>query len=256
MATDLNTIIDEKEPEAFADVGNSLPDAETPKKTEDKAPKEELKTKEKESDDDHDDLDQKSNTRHIPFKELKKERQKRQELERQLAEMSGQVKAYTQHINPQGNQPVKHPSQEDMFFRDPVAFMENRVRLERLNLSEQMVRQQHPEDYQQAVDAFLEMSKMSPDLVRQMGEHQNPAYFAYENGKTYLEAKDVGSISELREKIRNEERQKLEDEYSQKYGQAIVKNLPKTIAGARGSGSETTQPFTGPTSLRSMLGGR
>ena len=258
MAMDLNQIVDERETDIVSDVDKSInsPDTETLKEPV-KDEKKDLKAKDKESDSEHDDdSSSKSQKQHIPYKELKKERTKRQELERQLAEMQGQVKAYTQHLAPKQENNTKQPSQEDMFFRDPVAFMENRVRLERLNISEQMVRQQHPEDYQQAVDAFIEMSKMSPDLIRQMGEHPMPASFAYENGKTYLEAKDIGSISELRERIRNEERERLESEYKQQYGQAIVKNLPKTIAGARGSGAETAAAWAGPTSLRSMLGGR
>jgi hypothetical protein len=193
----------------------------------------------------------------VPRKALIAERKKRQELERRLAQMEGQVSVYQQSTNQAKNaQAPQEPSRpEDQFYRDPVAFVDQRLAQQRLQISEELVRSQHPEDYQAAVDSFTEAVKASPHLLNQFRSHNNPAAFAYETGKAFADMKDVGSLDEYRAKVRAELEAEIEAKLRKEGALTAANNATTSAAGARGSGSTTTAEYSGPTSLRKIFPG-
>jgi hypothetical protein len=191
----------------------------------------------------------------VPRKALIAERKKRQELERRLAQMEGQVSVYQQSTNKNAQAPQEPARPEDQFYRDPVAFVDQRLAQQRLQISEELVRSQHPEDYQAAVDSFTEAVKASPHLLNQFRSHNNPAAFAYETGKAFADMKDVGSLDEYRAKVRAELEAEIEAKLRKEGALTAANNATTSAAGARGSGSTTTAEYSGPTSLRKIFPG-
>lgn len=192
----------------------------------------------------------------VPYAALKDERTKRQQLERELAEMRGKVDGLTHH---KPEQAAEEGSSEDDFFADPTGYTSKTIdsRLQQVQqqydqrlfaMSETWVRSQH-EDYDDAVGAFIDAAKANPALTAQMQQSPMPAQFAYETGKTYLEVEQYGgSVESMRSKLREEILAELKQEQSQ----AAAKQ-PKSLAGARGVGGQFVPQEDD--SLASILGG-
>ena len=197
-------------------------------------------------------------SRTVPYAALKDERRKRQELERNLAELQGQVKVWSQVAPQRPAEPQEKP--EDVFYRDPVNFIEGRIsrerealRQERIAMSEAMLREQHP-DYDDVVQSFVEATKAAPHLVQQMHQHPHPAKFAYEAGKAYSQARQYGSIDEMRAKLREELRAEVLEELKRDQAQSAAQAVQPSIAGARGAGVSSPPRWQGPTPLKSICG--
>ena len=195
----------------------------------------------------------------VPYAELKKERTQRQQLERELAEMRGKVDGLTHQAQP--NAEAEQGSTEDDFFADPTGYTSKAIKSEldgvrteyqqRLfAMSEEWVRSQHSDDYDDAVGAFIDAAKANPALVSQMQASPMPAQTAYEVGKTYLEAsKYGGDINTMRAKIKEEVLAELKAEQTK----AAATNTPKSLAGARGVGGQFVPQQDD--SLEAILGG-
>lgn len=201
--------------------------------------------------------------KHVPREALIGERKKRQQAEQQLAELRGRLSALEQ-MRTQAPAPTPKPEPKPEFdWTDPDGYVEKKVRAAieadraerwKLDLEESTreLRAQH-EDYPDAEAAFLEASRSNPVLVEQFRRARNPAKFAYDAGKTYLQVKDVGSLDDLRERIRTEERAKIEAELKAKSAELAAAAIPTSNAGARGSGAGTA-PAIEPKSLKDILG--
>jgi hypothetical protein len=210
-----------------------------------------------------------SNQDQVPLAVLKAERQKRQELARQLAEERGRSSAY-QQMGTRGREEAqpKQPTREEIearYYADPVGYTHEVFQQAeraasqkafdtRVAVSEYHMRKNH-EDYDQRIEQFKQALKSSPHLARQLEEHPFPAEFAYQAGRTYAEASDVGgSIDKLREKIRAEERTKLEAEIRKELSVRTANDAPRTTVGARGAGATTSPEWAGPTPLNQIVG--
>ncbi len=189
--------------------------------------------------------------RQVPIAALKDERRKRQELERKLADLEGQVKAYSQTVRP--SEPTPRPNPEDLFYKDPVGFVNQRVAQERLAISEELVRSQH-DDYDDVIQAFVEASRSAPHLVAQMQGNQNPARFAYQAGKAYLQARKCGSIDEMRTKIRAELKAEVLEEVKRESAKHAAEAVQPSLANARGVGTSPKPQWQGPTPMKQLLG--
>lgn len=187
----------------------------------------------------------------VPRAALLDERRKRQELERELAKLQGKLEAYSQTVKPPEAAP--QPSPEDMFYRDPVAFVNTRVAQERLAISEELVRQQH-DDYDDVVKAFVEAAHKAPHLVAQMQVNPNPARYAYQTGKAYLQARQYGSIDEMKTKIREELRAEVTEEVKRELAKQAASAVQPSLASARGTGTTAAPQWRGPTPLKQMFG--
>lgn len=210
----------------------------------------------------HSDHDDDSDPHPVPRKALIEERKKRQETERQLAEMRGQLAAFQQFAKPpQPEVQVPQSDPETDFYGNPVKFVDERLNSvkqemerQRVAMSGAMARAQFP-DFDEKLQAFAEAVKNAPHLEQQALNHPHPAMFAYEMGKTYLETtKYGGSIDEMRKKIRDELRAEVEQEIRKQLSSAAVEQANKSTAGVRGSGATAGATFSGPTSLKAIIG--
>lgn len=188
------------------------------------------------------------------------ERKKRQEYERQIAEMQGRLQTLQQFAQPQQAQQKPQAEEAPNFYADPERYISRQLEAvkaeqasQRMSMSAAMVRTQHP-DYDEVLPAFMEAVRNAPYLEQQVMNHPHPAMFAYETGKTYLEARKYGgSLEEMKKKLREELRVELEAELKKASSVSAAENANKSTAGARGTGAATAAQFTGPTPLDSIL---
>lgn len=221
------------------------------------------------------DPDEGAQDRHVPLKALKEERKKRQEYERRLAQLEGQLSAYQQiqQRSPAKETP-KATDDDDQFFSGPQKFVrdtvehraaavEKAVEAARFDLSEELARSRH-EDYDETIAAFHEAVTDDPALLasfqaqvaadRTGRAKRNPAEFAYDFAKTFKEVGEVGSLSELKAKIEAEVRAKLETELRGNGAQAAASKVSPSTVSARGTGGKATPVFA-PTPLASIARG-
>lgn len=194
-------------------------------------------------------------------KALEQERKRRQEHERKLAELEGKLSAFST-LTAKPNAPAQPDAeQEPDFYSGPEKYIETRE--QRLmaafnarlaELSADAMRAAHP-DYDEAEKAFLEAVQHNPALAQQLRASGNPARFAYEHGKAYQQLRGLGSIDELTNRIRQEERAKIEAEFRQKGALAAASQASTSSAGARSAGAQSPV-VTGETPIGEILRGR
>lgn len=156
------------------------------------------------------------------YQALKAERQKRQELERQMAAM--QQKFATQQ---QVQQPQEQPPG---FWDDPDKAIEARIgqateiaiqryeqqqTMRRIEASEAAAQAKYT-DYGDAFTHFQQAASVNPGLIQQMQVASDPAEFAYKTGKRAMELERVGSLDELLNERLKAERAKWEEEVKAK----------------------------------------
>lgn len=192
----------------------------------------------------------------------RKARKKWQEAEKAMAELRGKLSVTERQPKQpsQQNQPKKIDLTDEEFFgRGPEAvkaYVEHQVAIVReeqkaqwLNRSEAAARERYA-DFQEAYLDFQELAKAQPYLWAQMDNVHDPAEFVYRTGKTFRELKGVSNLDDLRKKIRAE----VEAELQQRQSPGSAPPPPKSIAGARGTGSPAAQTWAGPRSLDDILG--
>ena len=115
------------------------------------------------------------------------------------------------------------------------------------------MRDAHP-DYDEVVAAFVEAGKAAPQLVAQLHASANPAKFAYNAGKTYLQAREYGSIDEMRAKIREELKTEVREELKRESAESAANAVQPSLANARGTGTSPKPQWRGPTPLKQIFG--
>jgi hypothetical protein len=208
----------------------------------------------------------------VPRKSLTEERRKRQEaqaraqaIEAQLAEERGRREAYERMVK--GLDPDPKPKDPDSeFYENPAKFVEAQTQAveakiaERLWAQSRMMVKDANSDYDEAESAFAEAVKANPHLASQFKAHPHPALFAYQTGKTYMEAEKYGGSfdamrEKLREEIRAEERAKIENEFRTKSSAAAASQMTTSGSGARGAGSTTAPAYKGKYDLNKLFPG-
>lgn len=137
------------------------------------------------------------------------------------------------------------------FNEDPAAFvervrqeMQEQVRMVRIESAQAAARARHA-DYDDMEGVFASLAEQNPYLVAQLQQAQDPAEFAYKTAKFHKEMQAVGgSVDDLKKQIEAQVRAELQAQF-----QAKAQSIPKTLAGAVGSGRSTANVYTGPTSL-------
>lgn len=161
----------------------------------------------------------KKTSEHVPLAALKAEREKRQELERQLAELR----------NPNPQQPgqaktTDTPQQPPAsFYDDPEAYVRNQITQVQRQADGRLfaaleadAREQFP-DFDEVMEGMVDKVKDNPALREQIFRSANPARAAYRLGKQLKDAEALQKDPEAeRERIRAEERTKLEAEFKAK----------------------------------------
>ena len=179
------------------------------------------------------------------------ERNKRQELERQLAQPSKPA---------QSQEPAK------TFWEDPEGHLNaikeqnNQVALQTKLQTAEMIARSRYQDFDQEVAVFREMAQTVPGLAQQCFSASDPAEFAYRTGKFHRELKEAGGLAQLRTKIEAETRAKVETEFKAKEEarQAEMARqraaLPGSLSDVRGAAASKRMEYTGPTPLDVILG--
>ncbi len=198
--------------------------------------------------------------------QAKDERRKRQDLERQVADLTQRFQQFSQQPQQQRQPelPQQAPERPDPF-TDPVgAFewqqqqFEDRLFNASVLMSRAMVSKEP--DFEAAESAFFEAAKANPMLHAQLRSHPMPAQFAYEEGRKLLAQREIGADpAAYRAKLEAEIRAQLQAELGQtKPAQA---QTPKASAPKSLAGTPSAQPrdprgrFSGPASLDEILGG-
>ena len=179
------------------------------------------------------------------------ERNKRQELERQIAQPAKPV---------QPQEPTK------TFWEDPEGHLNaikeqnTQVALQTKLQTAEMIARSKYQDFDQEVAVFKEMAMTVPGLAQQCFSSPDPAEFAYRTGKFHRELKEAGGLTQLRANIEAETRAKVETEFKAKEEarQAEIARqraaLPGSLSDVRGAAAPRRLEYTGPTPLDVILG--
>lgn len=211
----------------------------------------------------------------VPKKVALDERRKRQELERQLAELTKQRAApqTPQQAQPQPSQPQPDvsqgmPERPDPWI-DPQGAMDwDRALLQRqidqsvyetrTTISREMMLQTKP-DFEEMENIFFQALPQMPHLAPQIRRHPMPAKFAYEMG---VKIKALMEIGDDPAAYKQRVRQELEEELRSQAGtQPPPSPAPKASTPKSLAATPSAQPrddrgrFQGPASLESILGG-
>jgi len=187
------------------------------------------------------------------FKALKEERRKRQELERQIADMQQQFAARQQAPSEQVPEFWENPdaamqARLEQFGSTLMQRWQQQQQAERIDASEQQARSKYA-DYDDAFHAFRQAVQANPMLAQEMARSNDPAEYAYRKGRTALELERVGSIDELLKA----ERQKWEAEARQAVQPAPAMSFPSSTVTERSVGGRTGPAWAGPTPLNDIL---
>ena len=173
------------------------------------------------------------------------ERQKRQELERQLAEIR----------QAQAPQPPAYDEDPHAAFdalRNEVSTV---VTNARLDLSEDLARERHA-DFDEKFALFEQMVQDNPHLLSEIGRATNPAERMYTIAANHQKLQQAGSLDALKEQMRAELRAEIEADMKAKEDADAKKRaaLPNTLSDTTSAGKPETESYAGPTPLNSILG--
>lgn len=171
-------------------------------------------------------------------KAMREEREKRQALERQLAE----ARQPKPPVDPWADLPGALTSQEQKF--------EERLFLERCNTTEELARDRH-KDFDEVREVFLEAAQSNPALFQQLRQERNPAEFAYREGLRIKELKDVnGDFSAYKSKLERDIEARLTAQFEAKYGKQP--EVPTSL-NSETSPAQQTPVYAGPPPLKTLL---
>ena len=180
------------------------------------------------------------------LKAAQDERNKRQALEKQLAEL-------------------KPKEEKKGFWDDPEAALaktreevSQAVTSARLNTAEMIARSRHP-DFDEKLAAFQSIVQKVPSIFTEVMASPDPAEHAYNIGKYHLELAQAGNLDALKEKIAKETearvRTQIEGELKAKEERLRQERaaLPGSLSEARGTGITRGPAWGGPTPLDEIL---
>lgn len=191
----------------------------------------------------------------VPRTALQDERRKRQELERQLQEIS-------QRLTQQPVQPQPIPDQWD----DPEGFARHlareaaaqareealaELRRERVIHSAEAAKQRHP-DYIEKVDTFNELAAQNPALIATMMQQPDPAEYAYNIAKQHEELNRYGSLDAMLEAKKKEWEAEALEGLKASLDPAPA-SAPTSLVTERNVGSRSGPAWSGPADLSELL---
>jgi hypothetical protein len=203
---------------------------------------------------------------HVPRKALEDERRKRQELERQIADLTS--KAAPPTAQPQTQQPVQQQPRQMPKRPDPWTDPEGAAAYDQMMLqhqlfetrvvtSQELMKATKP-DFDEINRIFIEAASSDPYLEQQLVQHPLPAKFAYEQGKRIKLMREIGDDPDAYEKRLREKWEAERADQQQPQPQPVAPAAPKSLAS-----TASTQPrlkngqFAGAehASLDDILGG-
>lgn len=221
----------------------------------------------------------------------RKARKQWQDTEKALAEVNGRLSAYQQqqarpHPAPAAA-PPEQPKPSDIdeagYFAGPAAVKEyvtarEKAQREELlkevreNLGPQFVQQAKEQfseasarrrypDFQAKLDAFKQIA--TPAEFQRAAREADPYEYVYQYAATYEQVKDTPTLEDLKKKWREEWEAEMASSQEPRERQAQSPEsqpapakppVPKSLAGARGSGASVTPQWTGPTAFYRLFG--
>ncbi len=180
----------------------------------------------------------------VPNAALLDERRKRQELERELAEIK---KRAVQSDPP----PIPDVLEDQKGYSDHVtqAAVQSAVMVARAEASRSYNRKQH-QDFDEVMQAYYELEAQNPAIAHRVIQSEDPFGEAYRVAKDHIRMKDYGSIDEMLAA----ERKKWEAETlaTQKV-QTPAPQLPPSLAGVRSTAPRSGPDWSGPTPLSDLI---
>lgn len=189
-----------------------------------------------------------------------------QEADRKLAEFEGRMAAMSQMQQHQGKPQEPVGPQHPDFYADPeahltamerslMASIEDRDFRSRANMSEELISEKH-EDYDQAKRAFISVASQPGNqwMWNQVTSSALPAKIVYREGKKLLGGGPDEEIKKLRQEIEQLKSGRSGSVESDDGDEAPVRSIPKSIAGARGSGASAKESWAGPRTAKEIFG--
>jgi hypothetical protein len=182
---------------------------------------------------------------HVPLPALKAEREKRQALERRIAEMEAAQRA--------------NPEPAPNFYEAPEQYVQQAVQSERQQMAQVLysaleadARDAHA-DYDEVLAEVTEAARENPAIRQQVFAAPNPAKAAYKLGKQLREMKAMQDPGAYRAQIEAEIRAsiKAEQEAAAASKAAAVAAIPPDLASARSA--VTAEPVAEEMTLDSIL---
>jgi len=190
----------------------------------------------------------------VPYKALREERKKRQELQLQMERLRGQIEAgATRDGKPQG---PSIEEQLDKYYADPLGAIEERIeaalakqREAHLNASVASAKRRY-KDYDEKEAYFMRAIQDHPEVAARARIDVDPARYAYRWAKRRMESESKGSsVEEIRKQVREE----LLAEMKKGEAVATAKKV-KTQATTRKSGGEQASKFSEDPDLDDIFG--
>jgi len=183
------------------------------------------------------------------FKAVKEEREKRQNLERELEALRNQFQQLQQE--PPAPPPSIWEDETAAFQHLQQQVLAQTDQLSRINASEMAARSQYP-DFQEKFDLFNQMAAQNPQLVQQAMADPHPWAKAYQIAQSHKTMQELGavSVSDLEAKIR----EKVMAELQQGQTPVPQQNLPPSLSGERSIASRGGPQWAGPKPLSELLG--
>jgi hypothetical protein len=177
--------------------------------------------------------------------EAEKAKRTAEEAERKARGLEQAIAAVRQK---QREQPQANFAENPAEYVEKVrAEMAQQVQLVRIEAMQAAARSRFT-DYDEKEAVFAQLAETNPYLVAQLKQAQDPAEFAYKTAQFHMEMQAAGgSIEALKAKLAAE----LKAERAEKFAKQTA-NLPKTLAGASGTGRSASAAFAGPTSLSDL----
>ena len=167
---------------------------------------------------------------HVPLAALMAEREKRQRLERELAEVRQAAPPMPQ---------VDFYQQPDVYVQQHLQSVEVRTTARMFAALEDSAREQFP-DYDDVTGPVIEQAHSNPALAQQIVQSGNPALAAYKLGKQMAEMERMRDPAAYRAQIEAEVRQKVEAELAAKAQKAAA--VPPDLSDNRNAKGQFTSP--------------
>jgi len=180
------------------------------------------------------------------YKAIREEREKRQRAESELDALRQQV----QQKPPEPPPSIWEDEQGwQQHFGSQIA--QQAAFNARLDMSEMMVRQANPDDFEAMKTRFLEMVQTNPALQQQALSDPHPWAKAYSLAKNAAKMEELGAVdlADLEAKIEARLREEMQ-------GQTPVPQptpLPPSLTGERNVGSRSGPAWSGPPAIEDLL---
>jgi hypothetical protein len=185
------------------------------------------------------------------YKALRAEREKRQAIEQELAQIRQQLSAVQNPPQPPPP-PISVFEDEQGFGSQIVSQAVSQASLNaKLDMSEMMMRQATP-DFEEMKQVFLSLMAENPALQQQALADPHPWNKAVQIARTHKTMQDIGAtdLDTLKAKLREE----IQAEMTAQMPATGRPVLPATLSNERNVGQRSGPAWAGPTPLDSILG--